>query len=387
MRLRSFAESTLLTIGIIIVIGLLVGQVLGQPVMLGFVTSESMEPSLGAGDGFVAVPVVLAGDIQEGDVVTYEAAELDGGGMTTHRVVGETDEGYITKGDANPFTDQDAGEPPVTETRVVGHALQIGDTVVRIPYLGTVVMGVQAGADTFQSSVASVFGLKGGLQQTQIGGAFVALGLFFIGLALLVGGEPKGSRDIHRSTNRSNVIRVWVVAGAVLAVLVVTASAAMAVPAGTQEYGVMSSETPGEDPLMIEAGGSSTVEHTVRNDGFIPVIVFFQPGESVAVSPNRVWVSGGESADISVSLSVPEEEGYHTRLLQENRYLVLLPPAIIAVLHSIHPLAVMLTINVLISGVGLGLILLVFGTGNIRFRSVDNIPLGVRIRRKVQKWL
>jgi signal peptidase len=375
------------TVGIILVLGLLVGQLLGQPVLLGFVTTGSMEPSIDAGDGFVAVPAVLAGDVEKGDVVTYEATQLEGGGMTTHRVVGETDNGYITKGDANPFTDQDGGEPPVTETRIVAHALQIGDTVVTIPHLGTVVMETQAGADTLQSTIASVFGLDGGLDQTQLGGAFVVLGAVFIGLALLTGGETNRGREITRSATRPNVVKIRVVAGAVILVLVVTASAAMIVPAGTQEYGVLSAETPGEDPLMIEAGGTSTVEYTVQNDGLIPVIVFFEPGAGVAVSPDRVWVGSGDSAATTVSLSVPEQEGYHTRQVHEYRYLVLLPPPIIAILHSIHPLAVLATINVIISGVGVGLILLVFGTGDIRFRSIGHVSLGVRVRRKVRKWL
>ncbi|RLM60020.1 S26 family signal peptidase, partial [Halorubrum sp. Atlit-26R] len=55
---------------------MLVGQQLGQPIVLGFVLTGSMnaEPAnMAPGDGFVAVPPSIAGDIEEGDVVTFEA--------------------------------------------------------------------------------------------------------------------------------------------------------------------------------------------------------------------------------------------------------------------------------------------------------------------------
>ena len=385
MTLRSYAEAALGTALIVLVLALLLGQLLGQPILLGFVSTGSMEPAMDAGDGFVAVPALLAGDVSEGDVVVFDAEELHGGGLTIHRVVGETDEGYVTKGDANPFTDQDSDEPPVSEGQIVAHALQVGDTVVTIPHLGTVVMGLQSGADSLQQSAVSALGGEGGLKETQLGGAFVALGLFFIGIAVLTG--SRGARDLQRSTSRPDIVGIWVVGGAVIVVLVVAATAAMVVPAGIQEYGVASAESPGEDPLVIEAGGSSTVEHTVRNDGFVPVVVFFDPGEDVTTSPDRTYVSRDSTAETSVTISVPEAEGRYTRYLTEHRYLVVLPPSLIAALHSIHPLVALLTINVVVAAGGLAAIVGLFGTGDIRLRSSSDVPLTYRLRRKLRKWL
>lgn len=385
MTLRSYVEWALGLFLVIIVLALLLGQLLGQPILLGFVSTGSMEPTMNAGDGFVAVPSLLAGDTSEGDVVVFEAEELHGGGLTTHRVVGETDEGYITRGDANPFTDQDGDEPPVSDGQIVAHALQVGDTVVTIPHLGTVVMGFQSGADSAQQSVVSAMGGEGGLERAQLGGAFVGLGLFFIGLAVLTG--SRNARDLTRSSSRPDVVKIWVVGGAVLVVLVVAATAAMVVPAGIQEYGVASSETPEDDPLVIEAGGSSTVEHTVRNDGFVPVVVFFDPGEDVTTDPDRTWVSRGATAETSVTLSVPEEEGRYTRHVTEHRYLVVLPPGLIGALHSIHPLVALLSINAVIAVGGLAAIVALFGTGDIRLRSGKDVPLAYRLRRKLRKWL
>ena len=55
------------------VILLLVGQLLGQPILLGYVATGSMEPTMDAGDGFIAIPSAVTGDVQEGDVVVFQA--------------------------------------------------------------------------------------------------------------------------------------------------------------------------------------------------------------------------------------------------------------------------------------------------------------------------
>jgi len=76
----------------LVVVLLIVGQLLGQPILLGYVATGSMEPTMDAGDGFVSVSSAVTGDVEEGDVVVYQARELHDGGLTTHRVVGETEE-------------------------------------------------------------------------------------------------------------------------------------------------------------------------------------------------------------------------------------------------------------------------------------------------------
>ncbi|MFC6975369.1 signal peptidase I [Halomicroarcula sp. GCM10025709] len=111
---------------VLFLVSMVVGQLLGQPVLLGYVTTGSMQPTLDPGDGFVAIPAALAGPVDEGDVVTFRAEEIQGGGLTTHRVVDRTDRGYVTRGDNNPFTDQDGGEPPVTDAQIVAVVWQPG---------------------------------------------------------------------------------------------------------------------------------------------------------------------------------------------------------------------------------------------------------------------
>ncbi|MFD1598420.1 signal peptidase I [Halobellus rarus] len=92
----------------------------------GFVVlSGSMEPALSPGD---VVIVDASAPVRVGDVITYRT----GGDSvpTTHRVVGERDGGYETKGDANENVD--AG--------LVGPGAIIGRTVLVIPVVGHVIL-------------------------------------------------------------------------------------------------------------------------------------------------------------------------------------------------------------------------------------------------------
>lgn len=107
--------------------------VAGSPIELSYATSGSMEPTIDRGDGYVVVP---ADDVEPGDIVTFRQAE--GEGFVTHRVVGQTDEGYQTRGDANPSSDQAAGHPPVSTDRIVGTVVTVGGTPLTIPLVGPI---------------------------------------------------------------------------------------------------------------------------------------------------------------------------------------------------------------------------------------------------------
>lgn len=86
------------------------------PVGIASAEGVSMSPTFGAGDNGIAF--YAPGELQPGDVVIfYEAKNTQS--YTMHRVVEETDRGFVTKGDAFSVTDQSMGRSYVTpETRV-----------------------------------------------------------------------------------------------------------------------------------------------------------------------------------------------------------------------------------------------------------------------------
>ena len=370
MGLKRALSVTLQVAVAIVIVSLIAGQFLGQPILLSFVETGSMQPTLDPGDGFVAVPAAVAGDIGPGDVVTFEAEEIQGGGLTTHRVVEETERGYITRGDNNPFTDQDGGEPVVREGAIVAKAFGVGGGVVVIPHLGTVVMGLQSGLESLQTWLAVTLGVRS-IQGTQ-GIAYILFGLSAVAYAVDWYFD-QGSRDRPtRDRSRDDGTSVFAIVLLLALVLVAAATAAMVVPGGTQEYGIVSAEFESENPTVIERGTSQELEYVVPNAGLVPVHAYVAPASTgVDVEPQRVSVESRGEATTTVTLSAPEETGYYRLFVAEHRYLAVLPPAVIDELYGIHPWVPLLVIDGLLGGgmIALGLVLFRGEPARIRSRE------------------
>lgn len=107
--------------------------VLGVPKFFGvtpfIVQSGSMEPVIHTGS--VVYITEMDEEPQEGDIVAYLAGD---GLAVVHRVIGRSDTGYITKGDAN-------STPDMIET---APSQIIGQYAMSIPYAGYLLAGVQS---------------------------------------------------------------------------------------------------------------------------------------------------------------------------------------------------------------------------------------------------
>ncbi|MBQ8813618.1 MAG: signal peptidase I [Lachnospiraceae bacterium] len=89
------------------------------------VMSGSMEPTICTGSLCLVYSKAAFESIAVGDVIAFETA---GGSMVTHRVIGISDRGMETKGDANDVPDGYTTTPENFR----------GKTVFSIPYLGYV---------------------------------------------------------------------------------------------------------------------------------------------------------------------------------------------------------------------------------------------------------
>ncbi|WP_439027427.1 signal peptidase I [Haloarchaeobius sp. DT45] len=333
----------------VVVVSLLAGSLLGQPVLLSYVETGSMQPTMDPGDGFVAVPAAIADDPEPGDVIVFRAEQLHGGGLTTHRVVEETERGYITRGDANPFTDQDGDEPPVKDAQIVAEAFTVGGSVVVIPHLGTAVMGIQDALAWTQIRLATLLGTRS-LLGTQ-GLAMILFGLSVVGYVVdwYLDDDTAGRRDRSRSRDDGTSTRLILAGFALLVVL--SATAAMVMPAGTQEFGVVSAEFDSERPTVIRQGTSKDMPYRVANGGVVPVHVYLEPAsEGVDVAPRHLTLDGRSQANATLTLAAAEDTGYYRRFLTERRYLAVLPASVIDGLYRVHPWAPILAIDGLLGG-------------------------------------
>lgn len=369
----------------VVLLSLIAGSLLGQPILLSYVETGSMEPTLAPGDGFVAIPIEIAGPIQQGDVVVYEAKELQGGGLTTHRIVDETDQGYITRGDANPFTDQDNNEPPVRREQIVAVAWQPGGAILAIPHLGTVLGATQDAVLSFQRWLSGLFGTRDllGLQGFAylLFGSSVVLYLLDVYLADEASRELNRGQEVDRGRYTGASARLYI--GIMALALVLAATAAMAGPAGTEEYTVVSAEFESDRPLVIPQGESNSVTYPVRNSGVVPVVILLESsGDAVDVQPRELRVGSRSDESATLTFTAPPETGAYRGYVSEHRYLAVLPQPTIVTLHEIHPWLPIIVIDALI-GVPFYLVVgRLAGTGRVRSYARDGPSWLARLRQR-----
>jgi signal peptidase len=370
MGLKKWTSLLIQLVVILLVVSLFIGALLGEPVLLSYVETGSMEPTLSAGDGFVVISMHADSSIEEGDVVVFESEQIQGGGLTTHRVTARTENGYITKGDANPFTDQDVGEPPVKRGQVVAKALQINGQVVVIPALGAAVEGTKSVLSTFQQMLAALVGLRSLLDARGLAYLFFVMTL----MGYVVGAvQPNNSKRRQRVTSRVKGIDTRLVVGAFAALLVVGATAAMVAPAGTQEFGIVSAEFESERPDVIPKGESKSHRYVVGNGGVLPIVTFLEPAsDGVDVEPRETAVPARSAVNASVTLHAPPETGYYRLYVTEHRYLAILPQSTIRALYELHPWAPIVVIDSMIAVPFYVLGVRLVGRGRVRRRSRES---------------
>jgi signal peptidase len=352
---------------------LLLGVVLGQPLGLAFVETGSMAPTMEPGDGFVALPPALLGGVDEGDVVTFDAQNIENGRLTTHRVVDETSEGYITRGDANPLTDQQSNEPLVPRDRIVAEALQVGGTVVVIPNLGD---GVGAVRGVF-AAVGDPFGLS--VNQVV---AFVLVAL--LAAFLLDESGAADEKRTERSTRRATGFSGLLFVGGAVALVLFTATLSMTAASGAMAVPYDSVDAAEADRGGIPAGTTATTSIELRNGGVVPMTAVLSTTDSNAhLAAERVSLGPRETRTVNLSITAPASPGEYEVTVERRQYLAVLPGWLLAELSEInHWLAVLVIDLLLASVVGLAGARLV-GFGRVRLRSGRSVPFEVGLVR----WL
>jgi signal peptidase len=301
------------------------------PVQLSYVYSDSMEPTIGQNDGYV---LVVADDVEPGDIVTYWSTEQDA--YVTHRVVGESERGFITQGDKNPKTDQAAGAPYVQRRDIVGEVFVLNGTPVVIPELGAAVKFV----DTNWEFVA---------------GALAAL----LTLGLLRG--RRGVRPPRRVPRARGILLT------VLAVALVSAVAVQVVGGNSNQltYVAVESHTAGAGQLAV---GEPSTHEVVVNRSAVPLTTFAVSGDGATITDRE---RNASATTLTYRIPPPDDTGAVTVTLKSSRYPTVLPPSVIRGLHRISPLLAAIVTSAL-AMLPIGLLAALFVDGQRPLRQVEH---------------
>lgn len=345
MNSRRILNTVLTGLLVVIILTFILSQLFGFPPPIGYVSTDSMEPQLDPGDGYVGIPKPLAGEVSSGDVVTYRAQELQEGGLITHRVVEKTEEGYITKGDANPFTDQDGPEPPVPESNIVLVLVEINGQILVLPNIGDIAIFLRAGLSTLISGL----GLSG-VSATNPGAVVGVLG---VGLLILneaynlaSGSE---SRSIIRTVDRP-VVDSRVLLLGLLLILSLPLLSTTVLPSGTDEMRIVSTTTaqPGYED-RVKAGTSQNGSMAIKNQLALPMVIVVEGNsDDLRIADQVLSAAPGETVGTEYRIWAAEEPGSQLRVRSVNFYFPVLPPSVIGALHDIHPLVALGTTTGLI---------------------------------------
>lgn len=332
----------------------ILGAVLGLPMGVVYVETESMSPTITPGEGFVLVPAAVAGPLEPGDVIVFEAQKLRGGGPTTHRIVGETEHGYITQGDNNNIPDQATSEPPVTQAQIAGKALEIDGRVITIPYTGV----AAATADSFVGDARQRVNVllwrltdTSGLSATQ--SSYVLTGVLLLLYGIESFREGRGSRRVHiryhpaDGDRDSAPLSAHTILIALTLVVAVAATAAMVVPSGTHQYDVVASET--ESPVLVGPGETTQITHQIGNSPILPMVVFLEGGNGVQIGQDEIALDRGGITNVSIVGTVPDAIGHHRFYVIEHRYIAVLPQSVIQALHARQPWLAVVIITMFIA--------------------------------------
>jgi len=378
--LRTYVVRGLTLAGFVLVLALVVGALAGQPVLLTYVESGSMSPTIEEGDGIVAIPEQVAGDVEQGDVIVFQSQEIQGGELTTHRIVGETERGYITRGDANPFTDQDGTEPPVTESQIVAVIWQPGGQVVTIPNFGTAIITSRTAVANTLTAVTTVLGVEQAAVSWQAGSVMLVSGVGLLVISLASGIVNRSSRERARSRGQDTFDPRYA-ALFLIAIIIIPANVAMVAPGSTHE--IPAGEIATDDDI---APGEPVEATLVANneDALVTMLVVFNTSGRTTLENRWLDVPGGETDSTALYVSAPPRGEQKVVTVSERRYIVLLPPAAIIAMHDIHPLVALGVINAALTGAILTFVIGLLGTSKRRVRDTNReVPRYLRLKR----WL
>ncbi|MEH7223682.1 signal peptidase I [Bacillus sp. JJ1566] len=286
------------------------------PISLGYVYSESMEPTIKTNDGYILIRSKSYG---VNDIITFKPKFLKEP-FVTHRIVDVTEERtFITKGDNNSSLDQEAGEPFVDSRQIQGRVFTINGSPVIIPKLGSISEKMNI---FLLISIAIVLYLVGYLYNS-----------FFRKSKRNKRKKAKRMRIIHISTFLDPAFITFcaiLFLNATLIGLTINSSKPDQIPFIVVSTKGLSSPTPGEE---------FTRGKSLENKTWLPYVVFLEPeNKSIVINPPKLSLMSNQHYEYTMTIIAPQKVGSYTETIHKVAYPDVLPDKWINYIYVKHKL-------------------------------------------------
>ncbi|MDP5274381.1 signal peptidase I [Chengkuizengella axinellae] len=275
--------------------------ILKQPVLLAVIRSNSMYPLMERGDMVLVKRVREEDSVEIGDITIFKAEKgaLASKGWVIHRLIeGNSEEGYITQGDANERTDQQDGSTLIERDWIVNETIKIGEKPIVIPYVGYLPLWIEE--LNFESS---------------------NLQLIAVGLTVYVVLNEIFNRRKKRKSKKPSKLDVpllYFISGLTIAVMMLT-TMVMSSKFMTFNYNV-SDQSKGI--LMGSSVGVLKVgdEHTkdlvdLNNGGFFPLFVSVtSKDDQFELSHSYFHLNPGDEVDTKVTIRAQNPGKYNSKI-------------------------------------------------------------------------
>jgi len=286
--------------------------ILKQPFLMVPIRSNSMYPLMERGDAVFILPVDSS-KVTTGDIIVFrpEGGSLEAQGWIMHRVVGgNINVGFITKGDANEYTDQEHGDAKtVKPDSIAARAVTLVGHPLRVRLLGYPSLWLEQ----YSSSPYALPGCLGA----------VAL--------LLIITELKNKRRAKRNKDVPAYI-IYPAAGMVICLLLVATQIAASSfitlqyevsPAGR---GVMTGSAVG----ILQQGDEYTQELvTVTGYGFLPMVASITSDDNQFIINKELFVTKPGAEERPSVTVVAGEVGQYKSKVYVGMFIPTLPPVLI----------------------------------------------------------
>ena len=232
---------------------------------------------------------------------------------TLHRITGgDAQRGFITRGDANEYTDQEgSGYPPVKPEWIAGIVPTIGSKPLKLPLLGYLTLYLER-SESYQTMIP------------------VLVGVLALALVLDEIFKSKKRRRKEKLSQAQLCFLGGLAVAVLMASLMLSGSLFITFPYGVEESpGVLM----GSDVGILEQGTSQEIELAeLNNSGYIPTFYYAVSSDPQVVLDQNSFNLAREDKTKVTATVYAQKPGLHQASVIVGTFLPFLPPGIISYL-------------------------------------------------------